>query len=235
MEISVIIPTYQEEKYIEATLLSLKNQNFEGKYEVIVSDSKSRDRTVEIAKKYTKKIVVCKKRGIAYGRNAGAKVAKGKILLFVDADTILLPNTLTKVSRVFKKKEVVAATCPLVPISWRINDFLVYWNYNTLVRFLFTVKKPVMPGTFIACRKGAFEKIDGFNEELKYIGEDVDFASRISKLGKIEYIDELIVLTSVRRIKSWGSLNSMIRYSMLYLHYFLTKRGVNQKKFPPIR
>ncbi|MEM5873123.1 MAG: glycosyltransferase, partial [Candidatus Aenigmatarchaeota archaeon] len=67
-KISVIIPTYNEEKYIEDTLLSIKYQRFNYPYEIIVSDSNSKDKTIEIAKKYANKIIITKKRGISIGR-----------------------------------------------------------------------------------------------------------------------------------------------------------------------
>jgi glycosyltransferase involved in cell wall biosynthesis len=115
--VSIIIPTLNEEKYIESTLKALKNQDYKGKYEMIVADGLSKDNTVKIAKKYVDKVVLVKEKGIAKGRNAGAKVAKGNILLFIDADTILLFNGLTELIEPFKRKNIVGVTCPIIPIS----------------------------------------------------------------------------------------------------------------------
>jgi glycosyltransferase involved in cell wall biosynthesis len=86
--------TLNEEKYIETTLLSIKNQDYKGKYEIIMVDSNSKDRTVKIARKYADKVIVTKRRGVSVGRNIGARLAKGEILLFVDAYTVLLPNVI---------------------------------------------------------------------------------------------------------------------------------------------
>ena len=86
--ISIIIPTLNEEKYIERCLKSLKNQSFRN-FEIIVSDSYSTDDTVKIAKKYGAKVVLTKKTGPAAGRNEGARKAKGSILVFLDADTFV--------------------------------------------------------------------------------------------------------------------------------------------------
>jgi len=72
MDISVIVPTFNEEKYIEATLKSIKNQKTDLEYEIIVSDCKSQDKTVSISRKYADKIVSTSKRTIASGRNNGA-------------------------------------------------------------------------------------------------------------------------------------------------------------------
>ena len=81
--ISIIIPAYNEEKYLPKLLECIKKQTYKG-YEIIVADAGSKDRTGQIAKKYGCKVV---KGGMpAVGRNNGAKVAKGNILLFLDAD-----------------------------------------------------------------------------------------------------------------------------------------------------
>ena len=67
--VSVIVPTLNEEKYLESCLKSIKNQDYQGEYEIIVSDGGSKDKTLKIAKKYADKVITCDKKGIAYGRN----------------------------------------------------------------------------------------------------------------------------------------------------------------------
>jgi len=103
MDISIIVPTYNEEKCIEENLKSIKNQKTNLNYEIIVSDCESDDQTVEIAKKYADKIVVSKKRSPAYARKAGALIAKGGILIFIDADTKILPDYVEFIFRKFEK------------------------------------------------------------------------------------------------------------------------------------
>ncbi len=86
--ISIIIPTKNEESVIEKTLTSLKN-NLSLPHEIIVTDGASTDKTVEIAKKYADKVVEHagpERQTIAAGRNAGAAVAAGDFLAFMDAD-----------------------------------------------------------------------------------------------------------------------------------------------------
>ncbi|MCX7955942.1 MAG: glycosyltransferase family 2 protein, partial [Patescibacteria group bacterium] len=82
MTISIIIPAYNEEKYIENALKSLVNQT-EKPDEVIVVDNNCTDKTIKIAKKYQKKlplkIIHETKQGIAYSRNTGFNKAKGEI------------------------------------------------------------------------------------------------------------------------------------------------------------
>ena len=89
--LSIIIPTLNEEKYLPLLLKSIKEQNVKD-YEIIISDAQSTDKTLDIAKKNNCKIVLGGLPGKA--RNEGAKVAKGNLLLFLDADVLLGPNFL---------------------------------------------------------------------------------------------------------------------------------------------
>ncbi|MGC8812009.1 MAG: glycosyltransferase [Candidatus Aenigmatarchaeota archaeon] len=232
--VSVIIPTLNEEKLVENCLKSVKNQDYEGKYEIIVADGKSKDRTVEIAKKYADKIVVAEKRGIAVGRNAGAKVAKGEILLFVDADTILCFNVLSEISKAFKARNVVGVSCPVIPLSSKVSDFLIYWIYDQLAKASIKTRNPHIAGMCCAYRKDAFEKVGGFNEKLK-VYEDVDLSKRISKFGKIVFIESTMALTSPRRIEAWGRTKAAGRYVSTYLSYLLRGKSIGYNKYKPIR
>ena len=84
---SIIIPTLNEEKQIIQTLKLLDNQSISRElYEIIVSDSSSVDKTVGLAGKIADKVVVCKRQSAGYGRNFGAKYAKGEELGFVNAN-----------------------------------------------------------------------------------------------------------------------------------------------------
>ena len=81
MKTSLIIPCLNEEKYLPLLLDSIKKQNFKD-YEIIIADAGSKDKTLEIAKKYDCRIIPG---GLpAKGRNEGAKIAKGELLFFCD-------------------------------------------------------------------------------------------------------------------------------------------------------
>ena len=70
---SIVVPCFNEARYIEKTLKSLKNQNFDGDYEIIIVDNNCTDKTVEIAKKYDVKVVSETKAGTCFARDAGTK------------------------------------------------------------------------------------------------------------------------------------------------------------------
>ena len=102
MELSIIIPTLNEEKYLPKLLESIKKQNIKS-YEIIVADSNSNDKTREIARKFGCKVVKGRKNP-GSGRNNGAKVAKGSILFFIDADCYIEDNFLQKALNKTKDK-----------------------------------------------------------------------------------------------------------------------------------
>ncbi len=126
--LSIIIPTLNEEKYLPLLLESIKGQNFKGEYEVIVADADSKDKTIEIAKNYGCKIIPG---GLpARGRNEGAKIAKGNIFLFMDADNIFLPeNFLCTLLEEFKKRSLGVASFPIYP-KGNGFDKTAYGIYN---------------------------------------------------------------------------------------------------------
>ena len=109
--ISVVIPTYNEQDYIEKTLVSLKNQKTNVPYEIIVCDGNSTDNTVKIAKKYADKVVYEKRTGIGFGRNKAVKSSKGIYLVNTDADTIYPSNFIEKVYKIFETNKYVGFTC----------------------------------------------------------------------------------------------------------------------------
>ncbi len=99
--ISIITPTLNEEEYLPLLLESIKRQDFKD-YEIIVADAGSKDKTLEIAKKFGCKIVPG---GLpAKGRNAGAMVARGDLLFFLDSDVVLTKKFFEKTLAEFNKR-----------------------------------------------------------------------------------------------------------------------------------
>jgi glycosyltransferase involved in cell wall biosynthesis len=222
MEISVIIPAKNEEKYIAKALESLKEQDLKD-FEVIVVDS-STDSTPKIAKKFGAKVIFERKKGVAIARNKGAKYAKGEVLVFLDADTIAPKHLLSTYSKIFKDKKVVAATGPVRPISNSLSYKLGYWFVSDLfVRFCFLFGKSIIMGINFAVRKSTFEKEKGFNEKFQTF-EDWDFGLRLRKHGKIVFCKEAFVYSSERRVKKWGVLKFFVFHVSNIFRYILFKK-----------
>jgi len=203
VSISVVIPAFNEEKYIKNVLQSLKSQTFKD-FETIVVDGGSSDTTRAMARSCAK-VLVEPKRGIARARNKGACAAAGKILVFLDADTKPCNKLLETYYNALQEKGVIAATGPILPLeksSKRIN--LGYKLVSIFfVKMSILLGRPSIVGLNFAVRKDAFRRVGGFNNSfITY--EDWDLSLRLRQVGEIRYLDEAVVYTSVRRIKAWG-------------------------------
>jgi glycosyltransferase involved in cell wall biosynthesis len=239
--ISIIIPTLNEEKYLEPTLKAIKHQDYKGGCEIIVSDGGSKDRTIEIADKYADKIVKTNKKGIAVGRNAGAKHAEGDILVFIDADTQLFYNLLSCIVGAFEGEEIIGVAVPVFPFGMKTSDVILFLGFNEFIKR--TVErgkgKAKIVGSCCAYGKSTFDQVNGFDEKIKTL-EDFDLSERVSKLGEIKYIENTMALVSTRRIAKWGRIKAVERYLSLYLKHLLNKRGLDLRSlvkidYKPIR
>jgi len=210
--LSIIIPTLNEEKYLPLLLEEIKKQSFND-YEIIIADAGSEDKTVEIAKSFGCKIVPG---GMpAKGRNEGAKIARGDIFLFMDADNIYLPeNFLKNLLEEFEKRKLDLASFPIYPQGNGFDKF-AYSIYNFWVnltqRFLAYATNSVL------VRKEIHQKIGGFDEEIK-IAEDHIYAKTGAKFAKFGFIKTEPVLTSIRRFERDGRLKTYLKYLLAWVH-----------------
>lgn len=213
MEISIIIPTLNEEKCLPKLLESIKIQSFKD-YEIIVADAGSTDNTIKIVKKYNAYIV---QGGMpAVGRNAGAKIAKGNFLFFFDADTRLPINFIENTYNELKKRNLSLATCKFKPISNLFIDKVLH-NFANLSVKVTQFSNPHAPGFCILVKKSLFKKVSGFNEKLK-LAEDHDFVKRASKFSPLRVLISVKILVSIRRLKKEGRFILMGKYVRVEFH-----------------
>jgi glycosyltransferase involved in cell wall biosynthesis len=210
--LSIIIPTLNEEEYLPILLNQIKKQNFKD-LEIIVADGGSNDKTVEIAKQFG--CIITKGGNPAKGRNEGAKIAKGDIFLFMDADNIYLPdNFLEKLLNEFKKRNLGVASFPIYPKGNWFDKF-AYGLYNWWVKI--TQKFLAYATNSVLVKREVFEKVGGFDEDIK-IAEDHDFAKRSAKISKFGFIETEPVLTSTRRFERDGRLKTYLKYFLAGLY-----------------
>jgi len=228
--VSVIVPTLQEEDYIATTLSSLKK--LKTAIEIIVVDGGSRDKTVEIAKRFTDKVHQIKERGISRAKNFGAHSANGQFLVFLDADVTFHSDFVKKVLETFEDPSVVGATCNVMPSESSIAETAFFHFYNLLIRTASKLK-PLSRGEFFAIRKSAFMRVKGFDENIPCV-EDHELANRLSRLGKFVFISDLTVYESLRRFHKLGLLRVVGTWLMDYLSFVF--RGKPQSKvWQPVR
>ncbi len=184
--ISVIIPTYNEATYVGRLLGALGGQNFKD-FDVVVSDASPDDKTAEIIEKYKKqfplKLVRTPPEGPAAGRNRGAAEARGRWLLFLDADVdIDDPDFLGTLH-----SETTAHSWQTATTPYRFRDASLLerlgGGFNlAYIRLLAHTRHPVAPGFCIFTRRELFSANGGFDEKL-YFGEDYDYVTRAAQSG----------------------------------------------------
>jgi len=145
MKVSIIIPVYNAEKYLEECINSAMNQTYPD-IEIIVVDDGSTDRSPEILKKYTNKIKIITKKqgGVASARNAGIKIATGDWIKLLDNDDVLYPNAvedLIKEARnLDKAKTLLYGNAVNIDSDGNIIGDRIEQNYNDLETFDFNVR-----------------------------------------------------------------------------------------------
>src|SRR3989338_6512598 len=132
--LSIIIPAHNEENYVAACLQSIKQQPF-SEYEIIVVCDSCTDKTLTIAKKYTRKVFEIKKRNVSAARNYGANKAKGDVLVFLDADSTIAQNLLAEINKAIKEgySSGVTKTRSLEDL----RKAKVLWSVGNFFRHLF--------------------------------------------------------------------------------------------------
>ena len=213
---SIIIPAYNEEKYLPRTLTSAIEavDKVESTGEIIVVDNNSTDATAEIARQFNVKVVFEKQNQIARARNTGARIAKGKIFVFLDADTILSPELLSAALENISIGDCCGGGCKVEidrPLTFTAKEFLNFWNW-------LSVKYSLAAGCFIYCTREGFEKIGGFNEKI-YASEEIWFSRKLIRWGKkqksdFKIITNLSIVTSGRKLdnefKLWSSMLTIL-------------------------
>lgn len=208
--ISVIIPAYNEEHYIGATLENVRQaiQEYERSHhapvEVIVVNNNSADRTEEIAKAHGARVVFEAKNQIAAARNAGGRAARGEVLAFLDADDHMSPNLLSLVNEVMSSGRYVGGGAKVL---WDRQSLALtfYHGFNNTMRELLGVNTGL-----IYTHKTTFEKMGGFDEKY-YAAEEFKFVLTLRKLGKREgkrfaIIRDGHVIKSGRKFDQYGGM-----------------------------
>lgn len=205
LKVSVIVPTWNEEKYLPKLLESLKRQSYKN-IEVIVADYCSTDRTVDIARAYGARVVLVSKRGIGYACAVAGRHARGEVILRTDADVILPPHIIEHSLEQLKQYDVV-----YTPFLFYDGDPLV-----NAAAYIYAYIRPrwMTCGRYTMIRRETYESIGGF-DETKDVYEDIDIGLKVKKFYGEDRIlhmvnDEDWVLTSSRRVYA----NGIIHYAL---------------------
>jgi uncharacterized protein (TIGR00661 family) len=220
VKISIIIPTYNEEEYLPKLLYSIKEQNFND-YEIIVADAGSTDKTKEIALSSGCKVIPG---GLpAVGRNNGAEIAEGDLLLFLDSDVVLSAGYLESAIKEFEDKDLGIAITQIIPLSDRSVDKVIHKFANFFMKRAESIK-PHGAGCYgILTTKDLHKQANGFDECLDF-GEDSDYIERIGKIKKFKVLRKPRLLVSTRRLEKEGLKDLAFKYTKSTIYDFRGKK-----------
>ena len=197
--LSIIIPAFNEEKYIEETLKSLPKE-----HEIIVVCNGCTDNTEEVAKKYTDNVYVLKEKGVSRAKNFGASKTKHEKLIFLDADIVIDE----KVVNAIENSKYELGTIMFKP---NVNNFKA-----KLYIFLKNIwSKLYLGGGVIYCTKEVYKNAKGFEENISY-KEDIRFLKRAQEYKKYKPLNTKGIV-NMRRYEKAGYLKPLLIMATYWL------------------
>ena len=232
MQLSFVVPAYNEEAYLPACLESILAQTGElgDAVEITVVNNASTDHTLQVAMGFKGVRVVDEPRkGLTFARQAGFAASTGELIANVDSDSRLTEGWVATVLKEFAAEpKLVALSGPFIyydmspsqRVSVRIFYAIAYLVY-AVNRYVLRAGSMVQGGNFVL-RRTALEQIGGFNTAISFYGEDTDIARRMNQVGKVKFTFDLKMFSSALRLKKEGMLRIAGRYT---INYFWTIFG----------
>ena len=229
--ISIVIPAYNEEQNISSCLDALIKQKTNRKFEVIVVDNNSSDKTAEVASSYqgqlNLRVASEKQKGRGSARWRGFREASGAIILSTDADGSVPEYWVEKLLSIFVDEiriSAVTGTCKITD-----NYFLTNALFNFFQPFSMKIYKIFfghywLNGFNFAIRRAAYIESGGFDPRLN-VQEDIDLSFKVSRVGRIKFMPDLSVTVSGRRFKK-GLISGTVSYIKTFVSYFWLRRNV---------
>lgn len=197
--VSFVVPAHNEDPLLPATLLAIHKAAAACaiKYEIIVADDASTDRTAQVAADSGARVVSVQHRQIAATRNSGARAATGDVFVFVDADTLINEAVLRRALDTVAAGAVGGgATVHFdghIPLYARV---LTPW-LTAMMRWL-----RLAAGCFVFCTRSAFATAGGFDERL-FGAEEIALSVALKKIGRFVILHESVV-TSGRKLRTYS-------------------------------
>lgn len=217
--VSVLIPAYNEEKYILRTLDALMKQDYPD-FEIIITDNASTDRTSFVIQQYINalpvtdivvKLLYESRQGTNFARECARQAATGSVIAQLDADCIPTAKWIRKgVMHLMAHPKRVAVTGPYDYFDGEtgmrsfslFSQKAVYPFINSMVQVF--GKAAILIGGNAFIKAETLEQAGGYNTALTFYGDDVDLGKRLSAYGFVAYISSLIQQSSSRRYKANG-------------------------------
>ena len=231
VKISIVIPAFNEEKLIAATLertaaSTAAFTRLKWTVETIVCDNNSTDRTADLARSAGAKVVFEPINQISRARNAGAAGASGDWLIFVDADSHPSVGLFESVADAIRSGRFIAGGSTVaIAENYPVARMVVGgWNLISRVRRW-------AAGSFIFCDATAFREIGGFSTEL-FASEEIDLSKRMQKLARqrgkrMTILHRHPIVTSVRKMHLYGARDVL---RLIGRNIWLRGRAVNSRE-----
>jgi glycosyltransferase involved in cell wall biosynthesis len=182
-DITLVIPAYNEARFLPRLLTSLavardRYRASGGSVDLIVADNLSTDDTAHVAAAGGARVVRVEQRRIAAARNGGAAAARGRILAFLDADTVQVhPDTFAAVAHALDDPRVVGGATGCTLERWSVG---LAATYAMMIPLVWATR---FDTGLVFCRREDFVAVGGYPEELR-LAEDVAFLWRLRRLGR---------------------------------------------------
>lgn len=233
--ISLVIPAYNEEKYIGACLEHAIRNKPANLTEIVVIDNASTDGTAKLAASFPGvRVVREEKKGLTSARECGLKSATGDILAYVDADTRIPAGWFERINAEFAADPKLV--CLSGPYDYYdltgFNRFAVCVWWNILAMPLYWIAGFMVVGGNFAALRESLVKIGGFDTSIAFYGEDTNIARRLHGQGKVKFSLRFTMFTSARRLKGEGLFKIAAVYAANFfseaiLHKPVTKEYVD--------
>lgn len=246
--VSVIIPCYNVEKYIEKTLKSVINQSYSN-IEIILIDDGSTDNTANIISELAKednriKYYYQNNSGVSYSRNIGIEKSKGEFICFLDGDDLYFENKIKHQLEKITENNVDICCCWNVVTSLdnenKIKSENIYTNKETLVEDFILQKAFITTNDWMIRKKVIVDNELFFEEKYKY-GEDFNFFLKILSVGEIIICEEVLTMYRINSNSSSFKITTRINeednYIYNYLNWIDTKKNIifNKSKINNIK
>ncbi len=231
MDISVVIPAHNEERYIGACIESILRHKTAALHEIVVVDNASTDRTAELAGSYPLvRVVKEPAKGLTRAREAGRNAAQGELLAYVDADSLVPANWFTLMEQEFSANPrlvCLSGPCDYYDLpSWKKVVVRTYWRIAHSLSF--ATRALVMGSNFVV-RRVALDAIGGFDTSIEFYGEDTNIARRLREQGTVKFLPSFRVSSSARRFHGQGMLTTGTVYVLNFFSEFFLHRPVTRK------
>ena len=225
MLISIVVPAFNEEGYLGETLASLNRakallqRERALQAEIIVVDNDSDDSTADVALALGATVARETQHNVAKVRNTGAKLSNGETIVFVDADTVVPDNLLSRIVDAMSDETCFggAVDPDYRPMKLTVKAYLQFFR-------IIGKLTGMAQGATQFCRRDLFFALNGYDETL-FMGEDVDFLWRLKRIakrqnGSVIFIEDIRVVPSTRRFDQWRLWRTLVWTNPLFILMF---------------